>query len=74
MELVCRRTQTFTIIDQKKHNIYNNDYRIYYVNIDLRHLYGADIPPGKMYMAARSKEKCLYLQAIQNATCNKVLN
>ena len=43
-----------------------HDYRIYYVNIDLRHQYGISVPesvpPGERSPAARSKEKRLYSQ------------
>ena len=43
--VINRRTQNFTIIDQEKQNRTNlhlepHDYRINYVNIDLRHEYG----------------------------------
>ena len=42
LELVCSRTQNFTIINQEKHKIKQehlepHDYRIYFVNIDLHH-------------------------------------
>ena len=47
-----------------------HDYRIYYVNIDLRHQYGMfvaespDVPPAsKTSSAARSEEKRLFSQA-----------
>ena len=49
MELIRRRTDRFTKIDQDKRKteqicIWNpHDYRIYYVNIDLRHQYGISV-------------------------------
>ena len=46
LELVRKGSQNFTIIDQEKHKIKQilhrkpHDYRIYYLNIDLRYQYG----------------------------------
>ena len=69
MELVRSRTQNFTIIDQEKQKpdrksnefFEPHDYRIYCVNIDLRHQYRISVaeavPPGETSQAARSKEK-----------------
>ena len=49
LELVRRSTQHFTNVDQEKRKIEQNlnlephDYRIYYVNIGLRHQYGISV-------------------------------
>ena len=57
---------------QNSTNLYlePHDYRIYYVNIDLRHQYAtsvcrrvADVPPGETFPAAKSEEKRMFSQA-----------
>ena len=75
LEFVCRRAQNFTITDQEKQKIKQiyilepHDYRIYYVNIDLRHQYGISVTKsGEMSLAARSKEKRVYSQATRFTT------
>ena len=76
VELVRWRTQNFTIIDQEKHELTNfllepQDYRVYYVNIDLRHQYGISVAEAQASLLAKrpwlltamNKERRLISQA-----------
>ena len=59
LELVRRWTKHFTKIDQEKRKIYHiciwnpHDYRIYYVNIDLRHQYGISVAESQTFLLAK---------------------
>ena len=68
LELVRRRTQNFTVIDQEKHKI----EELFIWTIHLRNYsssvwnfccWGADVPPGETSLAARSAERPLFSQA-----------
>ena len=45
-----------------------HDYRIYYVNIDLRHQYGISAPESQTSPAAKSEEKRMFSQAKHSRT------
>ena len=54
LELVPRSTQHFTKIDQNKRKI---DYRICYVNIDLRHQYGISVAESQTFLRAKRPQR-----------------
>ena len=58
LELVCSRTQNFTIIGQEKQNQTNlhletHEYQIYYVNIDSCHQYGISVAEAQTFLLAK---------------------
>ena len=54
LELVPRSTQHFTKIDQNKRKI---DYRICYVNIDLRHQYGISVAESQTFLRTKRPQR-----------------
>ena len=61
LELVGRWTQTFKPKSTKRHvtNLYlePHDYRIYYVNIDLRHQYGISAAESQTFLHAKRPQR-----------------
>ena len=63
LELIRKRTQNVTIVDQEKQK--SNKfafgtprlYRIYYVNIDLRHQYGIKVAESQTFLRAKRPKR-----------------
>ena len=63
LELICKRTQNVTIIDQEKQKSNKFTfgtprlYQIYYVNIDLRHQYGIKVAESQTFLRAKRAKR-----------------
>ena len=63
LELICKRTQNVTIIDQEKQKSNKFTfgtprlYQIYYVNIDLRHQYGIKVAESQTFLRAKRPKR-----------------
>ena len=62
LELVRKRSRDFTIINQEKQdqtnlNLEPHDYRIYYVNIDLRHQYGISVAELQTFLLVKRPQQ-----------------
>ena len=78
------KIQHFTKIDEEKHknwtnfNLESNDYRIYYVNIDLRHQFGIFVTGLQTFLlvkhpsAVMSEEECLPFAGYRKPLLGKV--
>ena len=55
LELVCKSSQNFTIVDQEKHKIKQilhlepHNWHMYYVNIDLHQQYGISVTDSQRF-------------------------